>query len=201
MAFEVGGWDSQDLVPVCVLQTLLGGGSSFSAGGPGKGMYSRLYREVLNRYHWTESAEAFTSFHSESGLWGISGACPPERARDLVRALAEHFVRLAVDHVTDEELYRARNMLKCNVLTQLESRLVLFEDIGRQILTYGKREDAATMCGKIDNVTKEDIRNVVRKALLKPPTLSAVGDDVSGVPRVAEVETWLAQVLPKESWF
>lgn len=26
-----------------VLNTLLGGGGSFSAGGPGKGMYSRLY--------------------------------------------------------------------------------------------------------------------------------------------------------------
>ena len=42
--------------------------------------------------------------------------------------------------VTNEELSRARNMLKCNVLTHLESRLVLFEDIGRQMLTYGQRE-------------------------------------------------------------
>lgn len=33
-----------DVVVECVLDTLLGGGSSFSAGGPGKGMYSRLYR-------------------------------------------------------------------------------------------------------------------------------------------------------------
>ncbi len=36
MAFELGGWHSNDLVPTCVLQILLGGGSSFSAGGPGK---------------------------------------------------------------------------------------------------------------------------------------------------------------------
>ena len=36
MAFELGGWHSDDLVPTCVLQILLGGGSSFSAGGPGK---------------------------------------------------------------------------------------------------------------------------------------------------------------------
>ena len=32
IAFEVGGWHSLHLVPTCVLQTLLGGGSSFSAG-------------------------------------------------------------------------------------------------------------------------------------------------------------------------
>lgn len=49
LGFEVGGWTSEAFTTVCVLQQLLGGGSSFSAGGPGKGMYSRLYREVLNR--------------------------------------------------------------------------------------------------------------------------------------------------------
>lgn len=49
--------------------------------------------------------------------------------------------------VTDEELSRAKNMLKCNVLTHLESRLVLFEDIGRQILTYGRRETPEVSSG------------------------------------------------------
>jgi len=38
-----------DFVPFCVLNMLLGGGGSFSAGGPGKGMFSRLYLNVLNR--------------------------------------------------------------------------------------------------------------------------------------------------------
>ncbi len=50
LAYEVGGWHDDRFVPTCVLQVLLGGGDSFSAGGPGKGMHSRLYREVLNRY-------------------------------------------------------------------------------------------------------------------------------------------------------
>lgn len=200
LAFEVGGWHSNDLVPTCVLQTLLGGGSSFSAGGPGKGMYSRLYREVLNRNSWVESSEAFTSFHAESGLWGISGSCGPKNSRELTRAIVDQFLKLKDELVTDEELNRARNMLKCNVLTQLESRLVLFEDIGRQILTYGKREDAATMCAKIDAVTKSDIQEVVRKAIEKPPTLSTVGIDIKNVPRVEEVTQWLEKGLQKKSW-
>ena len=187
LAFEVGGWHSDDLVPTCVLQTLLGGGNSFSAGGPGKGMYSRLYREVLNRYQWAESAEAFTSFHAESGLLGISGSSAPLKSLDVTRVLAEHFGKLATQPVTDEELDRARNMLKCNVLTQLESRLVLFEDIGRQILTYGKREDSHTMSEKIDSVTKEDIMVIARKAISSPPTLATVGDDISKVPPYEQV--------------
>jgi len=204
LAFEVGGWHSPDLVPTCVLQTLLGGGNSFSAGGPGKGMYSRLYREVLNLYRWAESAEAFTSFHTESGLLGITASSKPDKSPDAVRVIAEHMHKLATTLVTDEELERARNMLKCNVLTQLESRLVLFEDIGRQILTYGKREDAETMCKRIEGVTKEQIRDIAHRAIYgaaaaedgndkstRPyPTLSMVGDDISKVPSVSDVASW-----------
>ena len=38
-----------------------------------------------------------------------------------------------------EELSRARNQLKSSVLMNLESRPILFEDIGRQTLVYGVR--------------------------------------------------------------
>lgn len=191
LAFPTGGWHSDDLVPSCVLQTLLGGGSSFSAGGPGKGMYSRLYRQVLNRYYWAESCEAFTSFHNETGLMGISGSAVGQKAGDMTRVIAENIMRLAIDEVSDEELDRARNMLKNNVLTQLESRLVLFEDIGRQILTYGKREGTKEMCAKIDDVDKKVIRDLVKNSVQgNRPTLVTVGDDVSYVPASDEVERW-----------
>lgn len=192
LAFELDGWHSKDLVPCCVLQTLLGGGNSFSAGGPGKGMYSRLYRQVLNRYSWAESAESFTSIHAESGLWGITGSSKPKHAGDILHVLADHVARLSVDLVTDEELDRARNMLKCNVLTQLESRLVLFEDLGRQVLTYGTREDMDTTCKKIDSVTKEELRDLARKAFTKAPTVAVIGEklDESKIPRQEEVKQW-----------
>jgi processing peptidase subunit alpha len=190
VGLHVGGWHSEDLVATCVLQTLLGGGNSFSAGGPGKGMYSRLYRQVLNRYPWSESAEAFTAFHDESGVWGISGSTFPHKAREMVQVFSEHLARLAVEPVSDEELSRARNMLKCNVLTQLESRLVLFEDLGRQILTYGKREDIHTTCARIDAVSQADVQALAANALTQPPCVAAVGDDVSQVPFQEEVAQW-----------
>lgn len=210
LAFPTGGWFSSDLVPACVLQTLLGGGSSFSAGGPGKGMYSRLYREVLNQYYWVESAEAFTSMHTEAGLVGITGSSIPSKSRDLLRIFAEHFMRLISDDVSFEELDRARNMLKCNVLTQLESRLVLFEDLGRQVLTYGMRERTQDMCRKIEAVSKEDIGRLARKAVLGNnffydsserkterivPTISAIGDDLNSVPTQKEVADWFKVIV------
>ena len=102
LGFKIGGWHSKDLVTACVLQTLLGGGSSFSAGGPGKGMYSRLYRQVLNRYHWAESAEAFAAFYSEHGLFGLSGSTTANKTQDMIGVFAEHLKRLSKEPVQDE---------------------------------------------------------------------------------------------------
>ena len=38
---ESVGHQDPDFIPFCVLNMLMGGGGSFSAGGPGKGMYTR----------------------------------------------------------------------------------------------------------------------------------------------------------------
>jgi processing peptidase subunit alpha len=82
-------------------------------------------------------------------------------------------------------------MLKCNVLTQLESRLILFEDMGRQVLTYGKREDAATTCRKIDAVSPEDIQQLAHEMLQsKKPTLAATGSHLEHLPSIEEVTRW-----------
>lgn len=154
-----------------------------------------MYQQVLNRYGFLESAEAFTTFADEAGLFGVSASTAhPKRVADLVSILADQLAHLAVEDVSDVELSRARNMLKCNVLTQLESRLILFEDIGRQILTYGKRENAATTCAKIDSVTAEDIRNLAQTMLKQRPTLAATGSHTEFVPEYDKVLQWFQAI-------
>lgn len=163
-------------MPVCVLQTLLGGGDSFSAGGPGKGMYSRLYTSVLNRYYWVESATAFTSIHKDTGLLGIYGAAMPQHSSNLIAILCNQFLRLVSEPVAPIELSRAKNQLKSSVLMNLESRMILYEDIGRQILTYGRRESPESICAKIDAVTEQDIMRLARTALTSEPSLVCYGN-------------------------
>lgn len=73
-------------------------------------------------------------------------------------------------------------MLKSMMMMQLESRLVLCEDIARQYATYGARESTATVCAKIDAVRTEDIVAVAQRMLLTPPAVGAVGHDLKDVP-------------------
>ncbi|KAG9447225.1 hypothetical protein H6P81_013353 [Aristolochia fimbriata] len=51
--------------------TLMGGGGSFSSGGSGKGMHSRLYLRVLNHHQEADSFSAFSSVYNDFGLFGI----------------------------------------------------------------------------------------------------------------------------------
>src|SRR5690606_212604 len=71
VGFEGLSIHDDDIYALATLQLLMGGGSSFSAGGPGKGMYSRLFSNVLNRYNWIESCMSFNHCYSDSGLFGI----------------------------------------------------------------------------------------------------------------------------------
>ena len=176
LAFPTVGWAEDDVIPICVVDTLLGGGSSFSAGGPGKGMYSRLYREVLNAFSWCESANAFSVQLYDSGLIGISGAAPPEHAGELASLLCGHLARLGHAPVREVELARARNQLASSVLMNLESRGVLVEDIGRQMLSHRKRLDPVELTRRIQRVTAEDITRVMQKALANKPSLTVVGE-------------------------
>ncbi len=68
-----------DYVPVTVLSFIMGGGSSFSAGGPGKGMYSRMYTNILNNYHYVQHASVLNFPYHDAGLFALqvgSNYCP-----------------------------------------------------------------------------------------------------------------------------
>merc|ERR1719420_2513191 len=142
MGFEGPSSVEDDFYEAALLSSLLGGGSSFSAGGPGKGMYSRLYLQVLNQHHWVQNATALNSPYTDSGLFGIFGSSMGADAPALVQVLADQLAKMA-GPVTDEELSRAKAMTKSSVLMNLESQAILLEDLGKQVLCYGKRVGAS----------------------------------------------------------
>lgn len=177
LAFEfAGGWrDVKGSVAMTVLQYLMGGGGSFSAGGPGKGMHSRLYTRVLNQHHWVHNCTAVTSIYNNSGLVGIFATAESSHTEEMIAVLCREMEAVATE-ITLEELERAKAAAKSSVLMNLESRAVVCEDIGRQILTYGHRKPIDGFISEIEAITAADIKNAVQKLLKSPPTLATLGD-------------------------
>ena len=192
------GWNDSQLVTGIVLQSLLGGGSSFSAGGPGKGMYTRLYREVLNQFHWVESAESIISVSDDSGMIAIDGACAAENVDPMIQVIVDQFVKLSKHLVMEEDLMRAKNMAKSMMLMQLESRLVVCEDIARQYATFQHRKNLTETCTKIDSVTADDILKLAQSMLSYPPAISGVGASLDLFPPYDIIHRYIQSVIQKK---
>ena len=169
IGFEALPITSDDIYALATLQTLLGGGGSFSAGGPGKGMYSRLYTNVLNQHHWVESCVAFNNSYTDSGIFGISASCSPTRIASMLDVMCRELNNLTLDSgfsaLQITEVNRAKNQLKSSLLMNLESRMVELEDLGRQVQVHGRKVGVKEMCAKIDALTIQDLRRVAKTML------------------------------------
>ncbi|XP_005177966.1 mitochondrial-processing peptidase subunit alpha [Musca domestica] len=178
-----------DFVALCVLNIMMGGGGSFSAGGPGKGMYSRLYTNVLNRYHWMYSATAYNHAYADTGLFCIHASAPPTNVRDMTEVVTRELVHMT-SNPGREELSRSKIQLQSMLLMNLESRPVVFEDVGRQVLATGHRKRPEHFINEIDKITAADIQRVAKRLLSSPVSMAARGD-ISGLPDIKEVQNAL----------
>jgi mitochondrial-processing peptidase subunit alpha len=166
LAFEGLPISSDDIYALATLQTLLGGGGSFSAGGPGKGMYSRLYTNVLNQHGWVESCVAFNHSYTDSGLFGIAASCYPGRTAKMLDIMCRELHALTLDSglaaLGELEVSRAKNQLRSSLLMNLESRMVELEDLGRQVQVHGRKIPVHEMTRRITELTVKDLRRVAK---------------------------------------
>ncbi|XP_068213184.1 mitochondrial-processing peptidase subunit alpha [Palaemon carinicauda] len=186
IGLESVGHQHQDFVTCCVLNMMMGGGGSFSAGGPGKGMYTRLYTNVLNRYHWMHNATAYNHAYSDSGLFCIHASAHPSHLGELTQVLTRELTAMA-GHVGKEELERAKVQLQSMLLMNLESRPVVFEDIARQVLATGKRLQPEHFMDLIGQVSAEDIIRAAGQMLRSKPSVSALGT-LNRLPTLSDIE-------------
>ncbi|EJC98724.1 mitochondrial processing peptidase [Fomitiporia mediterranea MF3/22] len=191
LAWEGPGIASPDIYALATMQMLLGGGGSFSAGGPGKGMYSRLYTHILNHQPQIDHCEAYHHIYTDSSLIGLfasflpvssprQGATPAQIMPYLVHQIS---LLLHVP-VGQAELNKAKNQLKSSLMMALESRAVEIEDLGRQILVHNRKVPVSEMCDRIDEMTPDDIRRVAHRVFgadaAKPATVVAMGKEDVG---------------------
>lgn len=143
LAWEGPGIHSPDIYALATMQMILGGGGSFSAGGPGKGMYSRLYTHILNHHPQIDHCEAYHHIYTDTSLIGLFASFIPvssPRQGNSPAQIMPHLVHqislLLHVPVGEGELSKAKNQLKSSLVMALESNAVLVEDLGRQVMSF-----------------------------------------------------------------
>ncbi|KAG4938647.1 hypothetical protein JHK84_044899 [Glycine max] len=203
VAFEGAAWTDPDSVALMVMQAMLGSWNKTAGGG--KHMGSELAQRVgINEV--AESMMAFNTNYKDTGLFGVYAVANKDCLDDLSYAIMYETTKLAY-RVSEDDVTRACNQInnpisKCVNLTTLPGKLIALksslllhidgtspvaEDIGRQLLTYGRRIPFAELFARIDAVDASTIKRVANRFIYdKDIAIAAMGP---------------IQRLPDYNWF
>ncbi|KAJ3326751.1 55 kDa erythrocyte membrane protein [Blyttiomyces sp. JEL0837] len=160
LAVEGASWTSPDYWPLLVAQSIVGSWDRSLGAAPH--LSNRLVQNV-SKYNLANSFMSFNTSYSDTGLFGIYAVAENKKnLDDLVHNVQQEWHRLAMG-VTDAEVFRAKNQLKTSLLLALDGTTPVAEDIGRQVLVYGKRLTPWEIDGLIEAVTPADITRVATK--------------------------------------
>jgi len=188
IALEGVACDDKDMLALATLQSMLGGGDQFSAGGPGKGLTSRIFRNVLSNPE-VLTANCINVSYKDSGLFGVQATCDSQYADKTVKLLTQELSRLRKPF-TEEEVSRAKNMTRSSLFLNLETKGIVCEDLGRQVLFYGKRRSGKEIADQINALTAADLSNAAQRVLATTPSVAAYGD-TGFVPQYDEIAAML----------
>ncbi|KAH3746225.1 mitochondrial processing peptidase subunit alpha [Pelomyxa schiedti] len=172
LGFEGVSMKDSDFIAACALVTLLGGGSSFSEGGPGKGLLTRLYTNVLC-HDWVESAYSAHFSFRDTGMFLLQGSCSPTYTPRFLLVLLSELLKLK--DIEDEEFKRMINAIKHMMFSANESDSVHACDLNRQLLMRSSYMSQSDVLDFLSTLTKESVVKFATKLLESKPTLVLVG--------------------------
>ncbi|PRP87040.1 hypothetical protein PROFUN_04776 [Planoprotostelium fungivorum] len=187
MAFESVGWSHPDYYVFQVLQAIIGSWDRTLGGG--KNVSSKL-GELFASEKLAHSVSAFNTTYNHTGLFGAyfvnDGG---EKYEDGIYEVFNEFNRIG-KNISDAEVDRAKTKLKASVLLQLDGTTAIAEDIGRQVLAYGRRLSLPEIYARIDAVSAKDIRRVIKGHFEDQcPAVAAVGK-TEELPDYNQIRGW-----------
>jgi len=154
LAYESASWTSEYAFPLMLMQTILG--SYDRASGLGRNLASKMCQEI-GEGELAHNVSTFNTCYKDTGLFGVYMVAPDNKLDDLMWTVCNNLVRL-VHNVSDEEMERAKTNLKATMLMGLDGNSNIAEDIGRQMLTYGRRMTPAEIFSRIESITVADVK-------------------------------------------
>uniref|UniRef100_A0A914ECH4 Mitochondrial processing peptidase n=1 Tax=Acrobeloides nanus TaxID=290746 RepID=A0A914ECH4_9BILA len=187
LVVEGTSWTHPDNIPMQLANTLIGNFDRTQSAGlitP-----SRLARrmELSDGVH---SFMSFTTSYKDTGLSGIYFTAEEQGLRTISEAVCTEWKRLA-EEVDENELERAKKSLYTNMLLMLDGSTPICEDIGRQLLCYGRRISIPELELRIMGVNTNTIKDIARRYFLNRPVGFTVIGPTKNWPRAEEIAKWL----------
>lgn len=156
---------ADDRFSLGILSTVLGGGMS-----------SRLFQAVREQHGLCYSIYSFHAAFQDTGFFGIETALGAETEEKALRIIFDEVRRMRDEGVTQEELDRAREQAKSNLVMTMESTSSRMNKLGNGELFLGCSLDIEELIKRYNAVTREQVLTTAQKILdISQLSFSAVG--------------------------
>ncbi len=157
--------DHPERLNLRLLDTVLGGGMS-----------SRLFTGIREKQGLTYSIDSYISALYDTGVAGVYASTSPEHVEATVKAILEEWDNLRQEEILLEELARAKDLLKGQLLLFMEDSFSVALWFGSQEILFSEILTYEEAIEEIETITTADVRKVAQTLFLEEKlNLAVVG--------------------------
>lgn len=169
ICIEGCSWSSKDYFKALVAQAIVGNwdrATNATTTTPLSKQVMKGNKEEKNQ-PLCNSFMSFSTSYSDIGLWGMYLVIDKNSnyKKEMIDAIIKEWNRLQKGEFSNEELESAKSQLRGSLLLSLDGTTAVAEDIGRQLVTTGKRLNADEIISIVDSINKDDIVYWCKKSL------------------------------------
>ena len=159
---------SPDRYPLTLLSVILGGGMS-----------SRLFSEIREKRGLAYYVRTMSDHYTDSGTLTTYGGLNKDKIEEAIKIILSEYRKIRDEDggISKEELEKAKEMLKGNLVLELENSRVVAGFYGEQEILGEPIETPEQVLAKIDAVTTGDVQRVAKKYFVTSHlNLAIIGD-------------------------
>ena len=131
----------------------------------GGGMSSRLFLRIRERHGLAYAVRSMTETYTDSGMLMTYAGVRTDKAIQAFKMILEEYDRVIQEPVSPEELAKVKNMVRGQMMIELEETNSLAIFAGMQELLTGEIMSPEQKLEKIEAVTIEDVQKVAQDLL------------------------------------
>ncbi|KDN44556.1 putative MAS1-mitochondrial processing peptidase beta chain precursor [Tilletiaria anomala UBC 951] len=192
IAVEGVSWKSPDYFPMLVLQSIMGNWDRSLGSSP---LLSSRLSHVISSNNLANSYMHFSTSYSDTGLWGCYFVSENVyNLDDLVHFTLKEWQRMSIAPL-EGEVERAKSQLKASLLLGLDGTTAIAEDIGRQLVTSGKRLTPKEIEAKLDAVNANEIQRVAKTYLWDQSIAVCATGQTEGLLPYDRIQTGMSSMI------
>jgi predicted Zn-dependent peptidase len=137
----------------------------------GGGMSSRLFQAIREDRGLAYSIYSEMNPFRDTGSLAVYAGCSATNTSEVLALTLAEFTRIKAEPVAPEELERAKNQIKGNMVIGLESSSSRMSSLARQQMYWGRFFSIDEITAEIDRVTAADLQRLANQ-LLQPQSLA-----------------------------